>query len=238
MASNIAEKLRYLKFVVYFLPMDDRESDDVVNFVRKNLSNADAVIAVPGQSLESFSNSEILRAASLNKPVALIVDANTRALPYTALSGYPVFLLGENIDTGLRSIAMFCYYLFGHYKSCPMIWKQSVDKALPVFLVVLAPFGVFFYLAIRALFIWWNPIVLLSWMERANWTLLFGEVVSLFIGLSMATYAQWTSRRTVMQQTEKRRFSYSVLKDAMGGTDEGTLVLGSLVAEPLSILKV
>jgi TIR domain len=89
-AAIIARFLSAEECTVYVDPQDQPLRDELIHRIKENLRAADAIVVLSHRR-KSFVDSEVLAAATLEKPVILLIKSTDDFLPDTAFSGYPTF---------------------------------------------------------------------------------------------------------------------------------------------------
>lgn len=98
----------------FLLSYGEREHDDVLEIVNRELDKCDALVVFPGRE-RSFVDGEILVVASRRKPV-LIVRHESGFLPDTAYRGYPVFNPEKLASDQYLPLARFTLYVCRHWR--------------------------------------------------------------------------------------------------------------------------
>ena len=90
-AESVAGQLSNAGMEVLRLPFGQYSHDEIVEFVRKALRRADALVAIPDAEQASFVDAELMAASVRRIPIVLIQYQEKQFQPTTLLRGYPVF---------------------------------------------------------------------------------------------------------------------------------------------------
>jgi hypothetical protein len=239
-AREVANSLKNCGLQISILSIEKIDQDDLIDSIRKLLKSADAIVAIVGDVKESFANSEILTAASLEKPVILIRRHEKQTLPHTSMVGYPIFDLEQLRKYDFRPIKNFVDLIFVHRhdvsKIFGRVWEKVISRNLTIF-------GLSFVII---MFCNQFPelVLMLLGPDRASELLvripIAGAIGGFALMLMVSVVTILSQRRAqsiARQRTGTRGFNFQAIKSVLSNLETDKAILSCLLSAPLSVNK-
>jgi hypothetical protein len=216
-ATEIAHQTERAGMEVLRLPFGNYGHDEIVEFVRRALRKADAVVVIPDAESASFVDAEVMAASVRRIPIALIQYQERQFQPRTLLRGYPVFDYACLEAGGFESLNRYLWFSAGHP-------REYVRMAGRIFAVFLEPVN---WIVFSIMLVAMALMEGLKWLiNKASTALLQTEVfqpdmesaifyntvfVMLLLGYALyLLYQQWNVLRTARQMASTGTESYQV----------------------------
>jgi TIR domain-containing protein len=127
--------------------VDAPDHDALLDEIKRQIQRCEVFLCVPGPN-PSFVDNEVSMAFALERPLLFVAaDPNSPKIPNTAKIGYPVFDLKRLNAAGIQTLAAFCSYVAGDWRSKLRIYGTLVRY----YRQCLAGLGVLYVLVIIAM---------------------------------------------------------------------------------------
>lgn len=214
------------QFKASYLPYSDLSHDEIIFKVTKMIEKSHAVIAVPGnRESVNFTDSEIMAATVLKRPIIMYVLNQEQRLPNTAYTGYPHF-------DHFLAIDYFLSITFRHYKTLDSVILRGwsfLKNILLIVLVVLVLASVLF--SIVKIFAPTLPFLLMPYVLGI---ILIVILIGLFLYLIFTIFEQHRLTKIVKQSQLTGSLTYDELNEIFeNDSKRGAVIVNGLVKDSL-----